>query len=145
MSDLDLAVIAAEAAGLPAEFAERLHGDTPEELAADAEAFADALGLKPPKAAFEQWRDLAQSDPERFCQLTEGDVDLSEPPPANGAPETETGRLQTHAEALSSREALRREIHGGTRDALRELARTNPAEFNRRLDCGEITEEMMRR
>ena len=138
--------LAAEAAGLPPEMASRLRGETPEELAEDAQAFADSLGLKPPKAALEQWRDLAKSDPERFCQLTEGDVDLSEPPPTGASltPEADAAR-QRHKEAFDSREYLRREIHGGNRDALRELARRNPTEFNRRVDAGEITEEMMRR
>ena len=144
----DPRALAADAAGLPPEMASRLRGETPEELAEDANAFAASLGLKPPKAALEQWRDLAKSDPERFCQLTEGNVDLSQPPPSGASltPEADAARARAK-EAWDSREYLRRELgRGGTgREALRELARSNPAEFNRRMDSGEITEEMMRR
>src|SRR5690349_4608034 len=84
----ELRALAAEQAGLPPEAAERLRGDTLAELSKDAEALASAMGLKAPEPEqdpLDAWRALAKSDPERFCELTEGDVDLSKPPPSGAS------------------------------------------------------------
>ena len=147
----ELRALAAEQAGLPPEAASRLHGETMTELADDAKRFAEQLGVKPPPppvSPLDQWKALAKSDPERFCDLTDGDVDFSQPPPdgASLTPEADAARARRKA-AWDSREYLRRELGrgGNGRDALRELARTNPTEFNRRMDAGEITEDMLRR
>ena len=146
----DLKQLAAEAAGLPAEWADRLNGDTMKALAADAAKLADVLGIKtpeapePPESALEHWKALAASDPARFNELTEaGDFDPSKPPPST-TPSMSAREAARAREAWDSREYLRRELGGGSsRDRLRELARRNPDEFNRQMDEGLITPEMM--
>jgi hypothetical protein len=99
MSDpTDLQLQAAQAAGLRAEDAVRLRGDTADELAADAQAFAKAIGTAsatsaPSSSSFdggvrphsvqltpttvEEARRLASENPARFNAMVDsGQIDL---------------------------------------------------------------------
>lgn len=143
----DLKQLAVETAGLDPRWADRLRGDTLEELTADARSLVELMPhAKGPAKTNEpngrltrdELRDMADTDPGPFNELVE-----------SGRLNLDTGELTPeHASASAGHATLdggfRREPHTGSAAELRALARNNPELFNNLVDAGEINPADMR-
>jgi hypothetical protein len=134
----DLKGIAAEQAGLPAEWAERLRGETLTDLIADAQKLAAVVGTKTPPIPPETMREFAQRDPDAFNRMIEsGEIttlDPNAPAPAPAAaepkPDTNAGSFDAGHRRGPYDDAPR------TMDAFRALAKTDPEYANDLIDRG---------